>query len=80
MSCSAQELVEELPLVRLEPAESARPPRGGTLRTPVYMTQARAHASRKGSLGTTAHVHHVAQEALFCDDSTPTAHAHEQLL
>ena len=41
---SEQELVEELPLVRLEPAESARLPHGGTLRTPVYMTQARTDA------------------------------------
>lgn len=35
--------MEELPLVRLEPAESARLPHGGTLRTPVYMTQARVN-------------------------------------
>ncbi len=38
---AVQVMLEELPLVRLEPTESARLPRGGTLRTPVYVTQAR---------------------------------------
>lgn len=39
-----QVMLEELPLVWLEPTESARLPRGGTLRTPVYVTQARHEA------------------------------------
>lgn len=46
---AVQAMLEELPLVRLEPAESARLPRGGTLRTPVYVTQARRQGARNSS-------------------------------
>lgn len=60
---SEQELVEELPLVRLEPADSARLPHGGTLRTPVYMTQARVHAY---ALGTGVLFWHGGQALVHC--------------
>lgn len=66
-----KELIEELPLVQIVPVEANKLKLRGTIRTPVYVTQARRNAMGQGmvfeaDLKTDKHVSHWVLQGVAC--------------
>lgn len=66
-----KELIEELPLVQIVPVEANKLKLRGTIRTPVYVTQARRNAMGVGmvfesDLKTDKHISHWTLQGVCC--------------